>query len=85
LISKIKDFDLAAWTGLFGPANLPPDIVNKLSDAMQKILARPDIRERMLNNFIEPTPSDPATFKAMVRKQLDVWGEKVKVSGIQPE
>ena len=82
---KIKDFDLAAWTGLFGPANLPPDIVNKLSDAMQKILARPDIRERMLNNFIEPTPSDPATFKAMVRKQLDVWGEKVKVSGIQPE
>ena len=82
---KIKDFDLAAWTGLFGPANLPQDIVDKLSDAMQKILNRPDIRERMLGSFIEPTPSDPATFKAMVRKQLDVWGEKVKVAGIQPE
>ena len=82
---KIKDFDLAAWTGLFGPANLPQDVVDKLSDAMQKILNRPDIRERMLGSFIEPTPSDPATFKAMVRKQLDVWGEKVKVAGIQPE
>jgi tripartite-type tricarboxylate transporter receptor subunit TctC len=81
----IKDFDLAAWTGLFGPANLPKDIVDKLSDAMQKILNRPDVRERMLTNFIEPTPSDPATFKAQVRKQLDVWGEKVKVAGIQPE
>ena len=82
---KIKDFDLAAWTGLFGPANLPPDIVNKLSEAMQKILKQPDIREKMLANYIEPTPSDPATFAAMVRKQLDVWGEKVKVAGIQPE
>ena len=81
----IKDFDLAAWTGLFGPANLPKDIVDKLSSAMQKILARPDVRERMLARYIEPTPSDPATFRAMVRKQLDVWGGKVKDAGIQPE
>ena len=81
----IKDFDLAAWTGLFGPANLPKDIVDKLSAAMQEILNRPDVRERMLANNIEPTPSDPATFRAMVRKQLDVWGGKVKDAGIQPE
>jgi tripartite-type tricarboxylate transporter receptor subunit TctC len=81
----IKDFDLAAWTGLFGPANLPKDIVDKLSAAMQKILNRPDVRERMLANYIEPTPSDPATFRTMVRKQLDVWGGKVKDAGIQPE
>ena len=82
---KIKDFDLAAWTGLFGPANLPKEIVDKLSAAMQQILNRPDVREKMLSHFIEPTPSDPATFKAMVRKQLDVWGGKVKDAGIQPE
>ena len=47
----IKDFDLAAWTGLFGPANLPKDIVDKLNAAMQKILNRPDVRERMLANY----------------------------------
>ena len=81
----IKDFDLAAWTGLFGPANTPKDVVDKLNAAMLKILNRQDVRERMLANFIEPTPSDPAAFKAMVLKQLDVWGEKVKVAGIQPE
>ena len=81
----IKDFDLAAWTGLFGPANLPKDIVDKLSNALQKVLANPEVRQRMLTNYIEPTPSDPATFSAMVRKQLAVWGEKVKIAGIQPE
>ena len=82
---NIKDFDLAAWTGLFGPANLPKDIVDKLSGAMLKILNRQDVRERMLGNYIEPTPSDPATFAAMVKRQLGVWGEKVKAAGIQPE
>jgi len=81
----IKDFDLAAWTGVFGPAKLPKDIVVKLNAAIQKILQRPEVRERMLMNFIEPTPSDPATFDAMVRKQLEVWGGKVKVAGIEPE
>ena len=81
----IKNFDLAAWTGLFGPANLPKDIVDKLSAALQQILARPNVRERMLASYIEPTPSDQATFRAMVRKQLDVWGDKVKDAGIQPE
>jgi len=81
----IKDFDLAAWTGLFGPANLPKDVVDTLSDAVQKILNRPDVRERLLANYIEPTPSSPAAFKAQVEKQLDVWGGKVKAAGIQPE
>ena len=82
---NIKDFDLAAWTGLFGPANLPKDIVDKLSGAMLKILNRQDVRDRMLGNYIEPTPSDPATFAAMVKRQLVVWGEKVKAAGIQAE
>jgi tripartite-type tricarboxylate transporter receptor subunit TctC len=81
----IKDFDLAAWTGLFGPAKLPRDIVDKLNAAMQKILTRPDVRDKLLANYIEPIPSDPATFQSMVRKQLEVWGDKVKAAGIQPE
>jgi tripartite-type tricarboxylate transporter receptor subunit TctC len=82
----IRDYDLAAWTGLFGPANLPKDIVDKLSGALNKILNRPDMREKMLAKYIEPIPSaNPAAFDAMVKRQLGVWGQKVKDAGIQPE
>lgn len=81
----LRDFDLAAWTGLFGPANLPKDIVDKLSGALLRILNRPDMREKMLAANIEPTPSDPAAFSALVKRQLEVWGHKVKDAGIQPE
>lgn len=81
----VRDFDLAAWTGLFGPANLPKEVVDKLSSALLRILGRPDMREKMLAANIEPTPSDPAAFSAMVRRQLDVWGLKVRDAGMQPE
>lgn len=81
----LKDFDLAAWTGLFGPAHLPREIVDKLSAALLAALARPEVRERLLNSGAEPTPSDPATFTALVKRQLELWGGKVKDAGIQPE
>ena len=81
----LKDFDLAAWTGLFGPAHLPKEIVDKLATALRAALARPEVRERLLNSGAEPTPSDPAAFTALVKRQLELWGSKVKDAGIQPE
>lgn len=82
---KLKDFDLAAWTGIFGPAGLPRDIQEKLSTTLQKVLAKPDVRERIIAAGAEPTPSDVPAFTALVKHQLDVWGRKVADAGIQPE
>ncbi|HMK81457.1 MAG TPA: tripartite tricarboxylate transporter substrate binding protein [Xanthobacteraceae bacterium] len=81
----LKDFDLAAWTGLFGPANLPKEIVDRLSKAVVDIMNRPDIRARILALGAEPTPSDAATFAKLVDRQYEVWGQKVKDAGIEPE
>ena len=82
---RVQDFDMAAWTGLFGPANLPRDIVDKLNGALQRILNRPDMRQRMLAANLEPMPSDPAAFSELVKQQLKSWGAKVKDAGIEPE
>ncbi len=82
---KLKDFDLAAWTGLFGPAGLPKEVQEKLSNALQDVLAKPAVRDRILASGAEPTPSDIPTFTALVKRQLEVWGRKVADAGIQPE
>jgi tripartite-type tricarboxylate transporter receptor subunit TctC len=81
----LRDFDLAAWTGLFGPAALPKEVVDKLSSALLQILSKPEVRERILTSGAEPTPSDVATFTALVTRQLEIWGRKVKDAGIQAE
>lgn len=81
----LRDFDLAAWTGMFGPAGLPRDVVDKVSTALQRALAKPEVRERITGMGAEPTPSDTPAFTALVRRQLDIWGKNVALSGIQPE
>ena len=81
----LRDFDLAAWTGMFGPAGLPRDVTDKLSATLQQVLARPEVRERIQAAGAEPTPSDAASFAALVRRQLEVWGRKVSDAGITPE
>ena len=81
----LRDFDMASWAGLFGPANLPKEIVDKLSAALLKTMARPDIRDKMLATNIEPLPADPAAFKVFLQRQLVVWKQKVQDAGIEPE
>lgn len=81
----LKDFDLAAWTGLFGPAGLPKEVQDKLSATLLQVLAKPALRERINTMGAEPTPSDIPTFTALVKRQLELWGKKVADAGIQPE
>ena len=81
----LRNFDLAAWSGLFGPAGLPKDIVDRLNSTLQTILKRVEVRERLLAMGAETTPSDPVQFAALVSQQLEIWGQKVRDAGIQPE
>lgn len=80
----LKDFDLAAWTGMFGPAGLPKEVVSKVSSALQSALARPEVRERIIGLGAEPTPSDTPAFTELVKRQLGIWGRNVTLAGIQP-
>lgn len=81
----LRDFDLAAWTGMFGPAGLPKDVVDKLSTTLQRVLAKPEVLERITGIGAEPTPSDTPTFTSLVKRQLEIWGKNVALAGIQPE
>jgi tripartite-type tricarboxylate transporter receptor subunit TctC len=81
----LKDFDLAAWTGMFGPAGLPREVVSRVSGALQTALAKPEVRERISQLGAEATPSDTPAFTEMVRQQLTIWGRNVALAGIQPE
>jgi tripartite-type tricarboxylate transporter receptor subunit TctC len=81
----LKDFDLAAWTGMFGPAGLPREVVGRVSGALQTALAKPEVRERISQLGAEAKPSDTPAFTEMVRQQLTIWGRNVALAGIQPE
>lgn len=81
----IPGFDLLAWVGMFGPANLPPEVTQTLANALKAMLARPDIVERFKSSGIEPYWGDTDEFKTYVASELVKWTSVIKSAGIEPE
>jgi tripartite-type tricarboxylate transporter receptor subunit TctC len=78
-------FDVLPWGGLSGPANLPPDVVNKLETAVQKALAEPETQKRFAMSGIEVFWGGQKEFESYVRSQLENWTALIREVGIQPQ
>jgi len=81
----LSGYNLVAWIGLSAPAGTPPDVVNKLSGALNKNLAQPRVTSFLLQLGMEYVPNSPKEFGIFVNEQLRVWTDKVRDAGIQPE
>ena len=83
--THLQNFDLVAWIGLFGPANLPGPITSRLHSELGKIMEAPDIKARLLALGTEPAVADPAAFGDFVKAQLSVWAEYSRIAGVEPQ
>jgi tripartite-type tricarboxylate transporter receptor subunit TctC len=78
-------YDLLAWTGMFGPAGVPKEVVDKLAAPIEKALANDDVRERFRSVGVEVSWIGPAGFPAYVKDELVKWTTMIKAAGIEPE
>ena len=78
-------FEVISWVGVIGPAGMPPDIVDRLSTALQKILARPAVKAKLSELNGEVAGSTPQEMDRFVAAQLESWRTKIRDAGIQPE
>ncbi|MSQ72684.1 MAG: tripartite tricarboxylate transporter substrate binding protein [Betaproteobacteria bacterium] len=77
-------FDVAVWVGLVAPAGTPADIVAKLHREVSRILALPDVKEKLVSVGVVPfTNASAAEFSAFVRKEADRWGKVIKDARIK--
>ncbi len=78
-----KGFDGVQWYGIVGPAGMPPPIVAKLNAEIDKLLASPDLRERLSSEALEPMPMTPAQFGRYMQDDIAKWSKLAKDRGIQ--
>jgi tripartite-type tricarboxylate transporter receptor subunit TctC len=57
---------------------LPADITQKLNAAMRAALADTDLLEKLARLNVDPTPSAPAEFEALVRLETKKWADVIK-------
>ncbi len=81
----LADFESYSWQGLAAPAGTPEPIVARLNAELNKALANDDIRKRLADLGIEPSPTTPAEFTAFVKAQSALWGEVIRAANIKLE
>ena len=79
--SGLPGFEVTAWGGIVGPANMPKDVVNRLNAELRTALAAPAVRERFRMLGAETAPSSPEEFLELSRRESVKWAKIVKFSG----
>jgi tripartite-type tricarboxylate transporter receptor subunit TctC len=80
----IADFELLPWLGLFGPPNLPRNIVEQMSNALGKIVANEAFVKSLEQIGPEPYYLASEPFAAFVKADVPVWTEHARIAGIEP-
>jgi tripartite-type tricarboxylate transporter receptor subunit TctC len=81
----LPGYETSAWYGLYGPAGMPRDVVDKVQKEIARISAQPDVRERLLQLGAEPVANTPAEFAAFTQAEYDKFVKIIKKAGIQPD
>ena len=83
--SGFKDFEVDSWYAMFVPANTPKAAVDRLNAAANKVLASPEVKEKLLNQGAEAVGGSPEALGRVVKAELVKWDKVVKENGIKAE
>jgi len=82
----LTNFRVVNWYAIVGPANIPAPQLGALHGAIQRTVASPGVRDKLVASGVDPkTDATPAAFAAFVRDEFALWGKLVKQSGIRME
>lgn len=81
--SGIPGFELLSWYGIWGPANMPAAVTDRLNAEIAKAVDAPALKARFAELSFIPARSDPAQFRQLIREDLSKIGKAVKEANIQ--
>jgi len=77
-------YDLGIWQSIVAPAGTPRDVIDKLYGSIKKVLAMPEVRDKLTAAGIEPAVSaSPDEFAAFIRSQADVRAKVIQAVGMK--
>jgi tripartite-type tricarboxylate transporter receptor subunit TctC len=72
------------FQGIFLPAGVPQAVQARLHSEIMKILAAPDVRERLITLGFDPVANSSEAFTAQVRADIARWGQVIRAANIKP-
>ena len=79
------ELDGDAWVGVLVPSGTPKDVVALLHREVVRIIALPEMKERLAAIGLEPVGDSPEEFSAQMRVEMEKWAKVVKAARIKAE
>jgi tripartite-type tricarboxylate transporter receptor subunit TctC len=80
--SGFPGFEVTSWYGVLAPAGTAPEIVGRVHDELARILAQPDVREKLAAQGMLPVGNTPAQFAGEIAADVERWGRVVRETRI---
>ena len=81
----MPEFSVTSWAGLFGPAKMPREVVDRINREFAAAMARADVQAAMEKQAFVLSPSSPEKLGAFVKEQLESYRNILRAAGVQPE
>lgn len=78
-------FEIATWFGIVGPAGVPRAIVERFSQAWEKVMRQPESAERAMRLGAETRFLGSSAFEAFMRSEREQWRRAVQAAGLKVE
>jgi tripartite-type tricarboxylate transporter receptor subunit TctC len=83
--SGFPGYEAISWFGIAVPAGTPPDVVKRLNEAMVKVMANPELRQKLEASGITPGASTPAAFGDLIKTEIGRWRTVVDQAKVTTE
>ena len=81
----VPGYELVPWFALMAPANVPKDVANKLTTTLQKVLASPEVKQKMNAAGLDIDSTDAAGLAKLIDSEIKRWALLTKAAKIEAE
>jgi tripartite-type tricarboxylate transporter receptor subunit TctC len=81
----VPGYEASVWHGIGAPANIAPEIINKLNTEINAGLADPKMKARLADLGAVPMPMTPAEFRKVIADDTEKWAKVIRFSGAKPD
>jgi tripartite-type tricarboxylate transporter receptor subunit TctC len=80
---KVPDYEVDSWYALFAPAKTPSAIIARMHSEIGRVIALPEVRDRLLEQGGDPVGSSPEELDRVVKNELRKWSEVIREAHIK--
>jgi tripartite-type tricarboxylate transporter receptor subunit TctC len=81
----VPGYEGSGWLGVGAPKDTPADIIERLNNEINAVIADPKMNERLVGLGVEPTPMTPAQFGKLCADATEKWARVIKFANIKAE